>query len=124
MGEQLTKRSMDLGLTRRQAAQTFGVWDQALRNWEAGRTMPGPKRLVAIRIFLEVEPIGQDEALGYRLRAWRRAHSVSKAKAARLCGLHEQTPAHIERGRGRWISAGGKTAIAGLLEQSPAGGPP
>ena len=123
LGEQLTKRRMDLGLTREQIARQIGVWDQALRNWGAGRTRPGPKHVPAIQRFLREEPLLPAATLGNRLRDWRRANRVSKAGAARLAGLHEQTIAHIERGRWRWVSARVRTAIARLLERPPANTP-
>lgn len=41
---------------------------------------------------------------------------VSKARAGRLAGLHEQTIAHVERGRGRWVSSMARGAIEGLLD--------
>lgn len=106
---------MDLGLTRQKAARALGVWDQALRNWEAGRTQPGPKHLGTVEAFLGEAAIRPSGSLGERLLAWRKAHRVSKARAGRLAGLHEQTIAHLERGRGRWVSRKVRGAIEELL---------
>jgi len=107
---------MDLGLTRQEVAWTLGAWDQALRNWESGDTRPGPKHLPKIEAFLGATSIRPGDTLGERLLAWRKAHRVSKARAGRLTGLHEQTIAHLERGRGRWISAKVRGAVERLLE--------
>ena len=112
---------MDLGLTRQQAARRLGVWDEALRKWEAGRTRPGPKHLRAIKAFLGADPIKPTDSLGQRLRDWRATHRVSMTKAAGLCGLHEVTIARVERGLGRWISTKVRRAIEALLHRRPGG---
>ncbi len=107
---------MDLGLTKQHAAERLGVWCEALRNWERTLTQPGPKHLPAIRNFLGTEPIKPTGTLGERLRAWRKANGLSKAKTARLTGLHEQTIANLERGGGRWMSSKVRAAIRCLLD--------
>jgi len=68
-----------------------------------------------IRSFLGAEPIKPDDSLGKRLRVWREVLGISKAHAGRLSGLHEQTIARLERGRGRWVSMKVRNAIEGLL---------
>lgn len=106
---------MDLDLTRQQTARQLGVWDEALRNWEAGRIRPGPKHLPVIEAFLGVRPIDPRDTLGPRLAAWRQTYRVSKARAGRLAGVHETTIARLERESGRWVSTKVRAAVEGLL---------
>jgi len=53
LGERLTKRRMDLGLSQARLATALGVDVDTLRNWERGRTHPAARCRSRIARFLE-----------------------------------------------------------------------
>jgi len=45
---------MDKGMTAKELATLFGVWDTAVLNWEIGGKMPTGESLEKMKGFLEI----------------------------------------------------------------------
>ena len=103
LGEHVRKRRLELNLSRRQAADRFGVSCLTVLNWEKGNTRPSAESIAAIIGFLGYTPFPKPQALGERMLAKRRVMGWTIKEAARQLGVDESTWREWERtGRIPW----------------------
>ena len=102
VGDLMRNRRLELGLLRRHVARTVGTRVQTIRNWEVNRSSPHLRFMPAVNAFLGYDVYAtQEEALGQRIVAWRRARGMSQRELARRLRVDESTLVRWEKGRSR-----------------------
>jgi transcriptional regulator with XRE-family HTH domain len=108
IGDHLRKRRLDLNLLQREVAERLGASPAAITNWELGHTAPALAWMPHIIRFLGYDPRPMPEAIGSRLKAYRRGRGVSQEAMARQLGIDPGTLARWERGsrepRGEYLA--------------------
>ena len=102
IGDHIRKRRINLKLTQKQVAQTIGVDEATVWNWERDKTKPLTKQIPAIMLFLGYSPFKSSAAsLAERLIHYRMSHALSQKKLARLIGIDPATLSRMEENTGR-----------------------
>ena len=99
LGEHLTKRRRESSLLQEDMAVQLNVSVWTLRNWENGRTTPGPVIYRRIVELLGYYPHPTPRTLGHRLRKIRRCLGLTSWRAARLAEVDQGTFLMWERDR-------------------------
>lgn len=125
LGDHLKRRRLELGLNRTAMAKRLKIEVSAYCRWEKGATIPELHRRDQIAAHLGYRPpvpVPSDAPLGTKVRAWRVAHGLTIAQAARQVGVDPKTLGTLERGR--QVSESTRAAASALLATVPVGPPP
>lgn len=89
LGEHLRRRRLDLALTQRTLAETFGVSTESIRMWERGLAVPLARHYAALVEFLGYDPQPVGVGIGDRLSRLRRRLGLTYRELATLIGFDE-----------------------------------
>ena len=99
IGEHLKKRRQELKLRQKDVAQTLGVTDDCIGNWEVGFSYPHVSYFPALFRFLGYMPFQLDETtLAGRMKAYRIRYGLTQEDLGKLVGVNESTIFHWENG--------------------------
>jgi transcriptional regulator with XRE-family HTH domain len=101
VGDHLKKKSLDLGLQQKQAAQVIGVDETTIHNWETNRTEPVIRYIPKIIRFLGYAPYIPAHEFPEKLARARLYLGLSRKTMARLLGKDATTLASWETGKHR-----------------------
>lgn len=120
LGDHLQRRRLELGLNRTAMAKRLQIEVSSYCRWEKGVTIPELHRRDQIAAHLGYRPpvpVPADASLGVRARAWRVAHGLTIAQAARRVGVDAKTLGTLERGG--HVSEATREEVAALLTTAP-----
>lgn len=101
-GDHIKKRRLELGLFQKDFAQTLGVDESTITNWEKNHTNPMLRLLPKIIEFLGYEPsVGNRDTLGGKLLRYRKSRGVTQKELAKQIVIDPTTLSRIERGKGK-----------------------
>jgi transcriptional regulator with XRE-family HTH domain len=99
-GDYIRTRRLDLKLTKRQLSLRFNVSDITIYLWEKNKVQPSLAQIPKIIKFLGRDPFEKEtEALGDRIREYRRIHGLTQKMLAGQLGVDQTTLAGWERGK-------------------------
>lgn len=98
LGEHVRKRRLELALTQKQVADSFGVTSFTVLNWEKGYTEPPIGSDPAILRFLGYDPFPEPTTVSEGIFALWRVRGWSIKEAAQRLGVDEGTWGTWERG--------------------------
>jgi len=96
IGDHIRKRRMDLGLTRKAAAEALNVDQLSLKNWEEQRTQAEVRFYPAIIGFLGYNPLPESQTFGEAVRLERETRGLSRKALAAAVGVDEGTIKRLE----------------------------
>ena len=96
MGDHLLKRRLDLGQSRKFAANLLGVDPESLKNWEDKNTDPAVRFYPRLITYLGYNPLPEGERSGARIRRERISRGLSRKALAELAGVDEATIKRME----------------------------
>ncbi len=99
LGDHLKKKRLDLGLFRKEVAQSIGVNTTTIRNWETNRFAPKIRYNPRIIHFLGYCPYRPTQNFPNWLRTCRTTAGLSQEELAEDLGVDESTVAGWEQGR-------------------------
>jgi transcriptional regulator with XRE-family HTH domain len=97
IGDHLRKRRLDLGLLQRELADSLGVTESTVTNWELNRTTPALRFLPRIITLLGFDPRPAGTTLAAELMSYRTGRGLSQEAAARLLAIDPGTLSRWER---------------------------
>ena len=88
----MRNRRLKLGLVQKEVAEIVGTTKATVWTWEANRSTPQLRFMPAVNAFLGYDACStQNESIGQRIAAWRRAHGVSQRSLAYMLGIDQST---------------------------------
>jgi len=89
LGEHIRKRRLELGLTQKEVADTFGVSKDTICNWEKGKSFPDLKVIPKIIKFLGYNPFRPEgDDLISRLKFYRLVNGLTVEELAERISKH------------------------------------
>ncbi|MDP2886216.1 MAG: helix-turn-helix transcriptional regulator [Ignavibacteria bacterium] len=111
------KRRLELGLYQKDVAQTLGVDESTVTNWEKHRTDPTLRAIPKTIEFLGYAPEFDSKGLlGERIKRYRRMQGINQETLAKQLGVDPATLGRWERGE----ASLGRSSEKGLLSFSEA----
>ena len=101
IGDHIRKRRLDLKLTQTQVANSIGVNEMTLVNWELNQCEPLIRRIPKIIDFLEYVPedLFPSNTLGQNIKRFRLLHGMTRKQFARQLRVDETTLGRLEGDR-------------------------
>jgi transcriptional regulator with XRE-family HTH domain len=98
LGDHIRKRTLDLQLLQSDVAQTLGVTECSVWNWENNATAPVFPYWPGIIEFLGYNPLPKPQTPAEQLVLARKIQGLSQKEMARSLGIDPSTLARWERG--------------------------
>ncbi len=89
LGEHIRKKRLELGLTQKEVGKIFGVSEEAVYNWESGRSRPDLKlvpKIIKFLGYIPFKPEGDD--LISRLKFYRLVNGLTVEELAERISKH------------------------------------
>ena len=102
VGDHIRKVRMDRNLFQKDVANTIGVTEDCITNWENNRSVPQISHMPAIIKFIGYEPgINHDQkGWGKTILSYRQSHGMTRKALAKEIGIDERTLRKLEKGEG------------------------